>query len=116
MIQVQYKNNYIILLNQSSITHFAIVAKDSLFCLALWRHHSWSVTSREREKLTLWRHIRRMFLQVQIVSWIMYRATSIKQTVTDRCVEGGNPSLLCYCRGRFLKGAMYPRLPTTDSG
>ena len=29
---------------------------------ALWRHHNWSVTSREREILALWRHIRRLFL------------------------------------------------------
>ena len=34
--------------------------------LALWRHHSWSVTSRERDILALWRHIRRLFLQAQI--------------------------------------------------
>ena len=46
---------------QSSITHFAIVAD-----LTLWRHHSWSVTSREREALVLWRHIRRLFLHAQI--------------------------------------------------
>ena len=34
--------------------------------LTLWRHHSWSVTSREREALALWRHIRRLFLHAQI--------------------------------------------------
>ena len=33
---------------------------------ALWRHQSWSVTSREREILALWRHIRRLFLHAQI--------------------------------------------------
>ena len=32
----------------------------------LWRHHSWSVTSREREALALWRHIRQLFLHAQI--------------------------------------------------
>ena len=32
---------------------------------ALWRHHSWSVKSRERETLALWRHIRRLFLHAQ---------------------------------------------------
>ena len=32
--------------------------------LALWRHHSWSVTSREREALIL--YIRRFFLYAQI--------------------------------------------------
>ena len=34
--------------------------------LTLWRHHSWSVTSREREALALWRHIRGLFLHMQI--------------------------------------------------
>ena len=34
--------------------------------LTLWRHHSWSVTSCEREALALWRHIRRLFLHAQI--------------------------------------------------
>ena len=34
--------------------------------LALWRHHIWSVTSREREVLALLRHIRRMFFHAQI--------------------------------------------------
>ena len=32
----------------------------------LWRHQRWSVTSREREILALWRHIRRLFLHAQI--------------------------------------------------
>ena len=34
--------------------------------LALWRHHSWSMTSRERLVQALWRHIRRLFLHGQI--------------------------------------------------
>ena len=34
--------------------------------LTLWCHHSWSVTSCEREALALWRHIRRLFLHAQI--------------------------------------------------
>ena len=34
--------------------------------LTLWRHHSWSVTSRECEALALWRDIHRLFLHVQI--------------------------------------------------
>ena len=34
--------------------------------LTLWRHHNWSVTSREREALALWRHIRWLFLHAQI--------------------------------------------------
>ena len=29
--------------------------------LTLWHHHSWSVTSREREALALWRNIHRLF-------------------------------------------------------
>ena len=33
---------------------------------ALWRHHSWYVTPREREILALWRHICRLFLHVKI--------------------------------------------------
>ena len=34
--------------------------------LVLWRHHSWSVTSRECRTLALWRHIRRLFSHAQI--------------------------------------------------
>ena len=34
--------------------------------MALWCHHSWSVTSREREALALWCHICRLFLHGQI--------------------------------------------------
>ena len=34
--------------------------------LVVWRHHSWSVTSRECRTLALWRHIRRLFLHAQI--------------------------------------------------
>ena len=34
--------------------------------LTLWCHRSWSVTSREREALALWRHFRRLFLHAQI--------------------------------------------------
>ena len=34
--------------------------------LALWRHHSWSLTSHERGILALWRHIRRLLLHAQI--------------------------------------------------
>ena len=34
--------------------------------LTLWRHNSWSVASREREALALWRHFRRLFLHAQI--------------------------------------------------
>ena len=34
--------------------------------LLLWRHYSWSVMSRKREVLALWRHIRQLFLHAQI--------------------------------------------------
>ena len=34
--------------------------------LALRRHHSWSVMSRERGAVALWRHIRRLFLHAHI--------------------------------------------------
>ena len=40
---------------------FTIVAKDGI-----WRRRSWSMMSREREVLALWRHIRRVSLRVQI--------------------------------------------------
>ena len=49
-----------------TIAYFAIVAKDGLFYLALWRHHNWSVTSGKREALALWHHIRRLFLHMRI--------------------------------------------------
>ena len=35
------------------------------FYLALWRHHNWSVMTREREALTVWHHIRRLFLHAR---------------------------------------------------
>ena len=34
--------------------------------LELYRHHSWSVASRELEVMALWRHIRRLYLRMQI--------------------------------------------------
>ena len=34
--------------------------------LALWRHHSWTVMSREREVLALWCYIRPLFFHEQI--------------------------------------------------
>ena len=40
--------------------------------LALWRHHSWSVTSRECGVLILWRHIRRLFLYAEIGAKAMF--------------------------------------------
>ena len=55
-----------IALKQLSIADFAIVAKDGLLWFNMWRHYSWSVTSRERGLLALWCHIRRLFLHAQI--------------------------------------------------
>ena len=47
---------------QSSIVILPLSPRTVFFDLALWRHYSWSVTSRE---LALWRQIRRLFLHVQ---------------------------------------------------
>ena len=54
--------------NHLTISYLAVVAKDYLLSdLALWwSHHSWSVMSREREVLALWRHAHRLFLHTQI--------------------------------------------------
>ena len=49
------------------VTHISPMSpRMVLYDSALWRHHSWSVKSCEREALALWRHIRRLFLQKQI--------------------------------------------------
>ena len=40
--------------------------------LVLWHHHNWSVTSRECKTLALWRHIRRLFLHVQIGAKVIF--------------------------------------------
>ena len=40
--------------------------------LALWRHHKWSVTWREREALALVCHTRRLFLHVQIGALVIF--------------------------------------------
>ena len=40
--------------------------------LTLWRHHSWSVTSPEREVLALWQHIRRLFFHMQIGAKVIF--------------------------------------------
>ena len=53
------KKNYRSLISSLSLR---VVFSD----LALWRHHSWFVTSRERGASALWRHSRRMFLRTQI--------------------------------------------------
>ena len=53
--------------NSAINNHRWLIAPLSLRkCPALWRHHNWSVTSRERELLALWRHFRRLFLHAQI--------------------------------------------------
>ena len=52
---------------QTSFAHFAIAPRTVFFSdLTLWRHHCWSVTSRECEVLALWRHISQLFLHAQI--------------------------------------------------
>ena len=61
-----YVNERTISLKQLSIADFAIVVRTVFSDLALWRHHSWFVTSRERGLQALWRHIRRLFLHAQI--------------------------------------------------
>ena len=51
---------------QVTIADFAIVARDVLSDLALWRHYNCSVMSPERGLLALWRHIHWLFLHAQI--------------------------------------------------
>ena len=53
------KNNHQSLISQLSLR---TVCSD----LALWCHQGWSMMSSECEVLVLWRHIRRLFLHVQI--------------------------------------------------
>ena len=45
--------------------------------LALWRHHSWSLTSHERGVLALWSHIRRLFLHVHIGAKAIFTVTTV---------------------------------------
>ena len=56
---IPLKNNHRSLILPSSPTTIFSV-------LALWRHHSWFVTSRKR---ALWRHIRRLFLLLARANW-----------------------------------------------
>ena len=53
---------YIIYKLKQSIDHFALSPRTDLFDS---RHHSWSLTSRKRQVLAFWRHIRRLFLHSQ---------------------------------------------------
>ena len=47
--------------------HRSLILLTTVFSdLTLWHHHNWPVTSREREALTLWCYIHRLFLHVQI--------------------------------------------------
>ena len=47
--------------------HRSLILLTTVFSdFTLWRHHNWSVTSREREALALWRHIHRLFLHTQV--------------------------------------------------
>ena len=67
-----FLTGYFISWTQRSATnyHRSLISQLSLGMvfsdLTLWRHHSWSVTSREREALALWRHIRQLSLHAQI--------------------------------------------------
>ena len=53
------KNHHRLLISQLS-------PRTAFSDIALWRHHCWSVTSREHQILALWRHIRRLSLHAQI--------------------------------------------------
>ena len=60
VLNTQFRwNNYRSLISPLSL-------RTVFFDLVLWRHHIWSVTSRECRTLALWRHIRQLFLHVQI--------------------------------------------------
>ena len=56
--------------NSTKNNHWSLISQLSprtvVSDLALWRHHSGSVKSREREILALWRHICWLFLHAQI--------------------------------------------------
>ena len=56
--------------NSAKNNHRSLISKLSpktvVSDLELWRHHSGSVTSCEREILALWRHIRQLFSHAQI--------------------------------------------------
>ena len=59
--------------NAAKNNHWLLISPLSLKTvfpeLASWRHHIWSVTSRERAVLALWCHIRRLFMHAaQIVT------------------------------------------------
>ena len=58
------KNNYRSLI--SLISLISVSLRTVFPDLALWRHHGWSVTSRKRVVLVLWRNIHRLFLHVQM--------------------------------------------------
>ena len=57
---------YTIPINTIIDCSFRHCAKEDIFYLALWHHHSWSMASRESKALALWRHIRWLFLHLQI--------------------------------------------------
>ena len=61
--------------------------------LALWRHHSGSVTSREREIQALWRHIRRLFSHAQIGAKAIFCEWAT--TVNIDCSSPGIHGLAC---------------------
>ena len=52
--------------NRSLISPLSLITVFSDLHVVLWRHHSWSVTSRDGEVLTLWRYLRPLFLHARI--------------------------------------------------
>ena len=66
---ILFLTRYFVAHDSSENNHRSLISPLSLagdfFYLALWRHRSWSVTSREGEVVALWRHVRRLFLHAQ---------------------------------------------------
>ena len=57
----------------------------SFSALALWRHHNWTVTSREREMLALWR---RLFLHAQIGTKAIFTSDTEDRPRSDSPLAG----------------------------
>ena len=79
--------------------------------LALWRHHSWSVTTRERGVLALWRHIRRLFLRAKngdVHLWII----TVNFDFSPPSIHGLHvrKNGKAYKHAMATRGVKYPRL------
>ena len=68
----------------------------------LWRHHCWSVTSREREILALWRHICRLSLPL---TWQLWHACE-KQYLTHHILILSNVIIMS------KNGSLYKESPS----